>query len=186
MNALPAAVLALAIGWPVCAAAAENAEDAWRYEDDRVGLRLTARTADQTAAFYSARGFPPTMIELIRERCFLTTVVTNRGQDIVWLEPARWRFGSADGEIARFDRSWWNDQWEALEAPLPSRATFRWTLLPERLDLRPGETEGGNLTLPRVPGPFWLEARFATGAARDGAPLLIRVDGLRCPAEAGS
>jgi len=178
-------MIALAIGLPVCASAAESTEGTWSYEDDRIGLRLTARTSDQTVAFYTARGFPTSMIEVIRARCFLTTVVTNRSRDVVWLEPSRWRFGTADGEIARFDRSWWNAQWQALEAPLPSRATFRWTLLPERLDLRPDEGEGGNLTLPRVEGPFWVEARFATGPARNGQEILIRVEDLRCPADAG-
>lgn len=185
MNILPAALLALAVSLPVCATATENNQGAWSYEDDRVGLRLTARTADQTVAFYTARGFPPAMIDPIRERCFLTTIVTNRSQDVIWLEPARWYFGSPAGEITRFDRRWWNDQWQTLDAPLPSRSTFRWTLLPEQLDLRPGEAEGGNLTLPRVDGPFRLEARFATGPARDAAEILIRIDDLRCPAGAG-
>jgi len=184
MNILPAALLAVAITLPVCTAMADGTESTWRYEDHRVALRITARTADQTVAFYSARGFPRAMTELIRERCFLTTIVTNRSQDIVWLEPSRWRFGTANGEITRFDRNWWNTRWQALEAPLPSRATFRWTLLPERLDLRSDEAEGGNLTLPRIEGPFWLEARFATGAAREGEDILIRFENLRCPAEA--
>ena len=181
MNVLHAVLFAVAMCLAACVSAAESTEGTWRYEDDRVALRLTARTADQTVAFYTARGFPPAMIEPIRERCFLTTVVTNRSRDVVWLEPSRWRFGTPEGEISRFDRAWWNAHWQALEAPLPSRATFRWTLLPERLDLRPGETEGGNLTLPRVEGPFWLEARFATGPEREGSEILVRIDGLHCP-----
>ena len=153
------------------------------YEDARLVLRIQARTPEQTLAFYSARGFPQSMLDLIRKRCFVTVGVRNKSTDILRLEPARWKFGSAGAEIPRYDRTWWNRQWQALNAPLPSRSTFRWTLLPESLDLRPDEAEGGNITLPRVAAPFWLEASFDLDADRR-EEIRVRIEDLRCaPAE---
>jgi hypothetical protein len=67
-----------------------------------------------------------------------------------------------------------------MTAPLPSQSTFRWTLLPEVLDFRPDEAEGGNVTLERTGKAFALEARFAIGTDRKGGDIEVRIDGLRC------
>jgi hypothetical protein len=67
-----------------------------------------------------------------------------------------------------------------MAAPLPSQSTFRWTLLPEALDFRPDESEGGNITLERTAESFALEARFAVGADRTGGDIEVRLDGLHC------
>ena len=152
-----------------------------RFDNGRVRLHLHPRTPDQIAAFYEARGFPRAMVARLRAQCFITTTVRNLGDDIVWLEPARWEFRAADGRpIERLDRAYWKAQWAAMDAPLPARSTFRWTQLPESLDLRPGEGEGGNVILPRVAGGFSLIARFATGADRSGPAIIVRFRDLRC------
>jgi len=164
---------------PLLAAAAEQGQR--RFDDGRLRVHLHPRTPDQIAAFYEARGFPRAMIARLRAQCFITTTVRNLGDDIVWLEPARWEFRTADGRrIERLDRGYWKTQWAAMDAPLPARSTFRWTQLPESLDLRPGEGEGGNLILPRPAGRFSLIARFATGADRSGPAITVRFNDLRC------
>ena len=52
--------------------------------------------------------------------------------------------------------------------------------MPEQLDFRPDESEGGNILLPPGSGPFALEARFATGDGRHGPELSVRIDGIHC------
>ena len=156
------------------------------HDDNRFNLILVPRTPQQMAAFYEARGFPDAMIDLTRRYCFITVLLQNKTDDILWHELERWRFVTADGTaIARRSRDWWQAQWEAMRAPLPSRSTFRWTLLPQRLDFRPGEREGGNITLVRTGEPFRLSARFATGTDRSGEEIVLRLEGLRCAGEQG-
>lgn len=138
------------------------------------------RTPEQIAAFYIGRKFPAEMVADLRSRCFITVLIRNKGDDILWLDLSQWRFRSPAGAVGRFDRGYWHAHWEALDAPLPARATFRWTLLPEALDFRPGEAEGGNLVLPRTADPYTVEARFDTGAGRDGAPLRLRFEEVFC------
>jgi len=67
-----------------------------------------------------------------------------------------------------------------MNAPMASQSTFRWTLLPERLDFRPDEAEGGNLVLPREKGPFTLEAYFLAGADKAGEAIRVRLENLYC------
>lgn len=154
------------------------------HDDSRLNVILVPRTPQQMAAFYEGRRFPQAMIDLTRRYCFITVLLENKTDDILWHELERWRFVTADGTpVARRSRGWWQAQWEALEAPLPSRSTFRWTLLPERLDFRPGEREGGNITLAPTAEPLRLIARFATGADRTGEEIVLHLDGLRCAGE---
>lgn len=156
------------------------------HDDSRLNVTLVPRAPQQMAAFYEGRGFPDAMIDLTRRYCFITVVLQNKTEDILWHELERWRFVTADGTtIIRRTRDWWQTQWERMQAPLPSRSTFRWTLLPERLDFRPGEREGGNITLVRTGEPLRLIARFATGKERNGEEIELRLDGLRCAGDQG-
>lgn len=156
------------------------------HDDSRLNVTLVPRTPQQMAAFYEGRGFPDAMIDLTRRYCFITVVLQNKTDDILWHELERWRFVTADGTtIDRRTRDWWQAQWERMQAPLPSRSTFRWTLLPERLDFRPEEREGGNITLVRTGEPLRLIARFATGKERNGEEIVLRLDGLRCAGDQG-
>lgn len=176
-------ILLLALATVACVPAQARAiKDDQRpaYEDERLSLRLRPRTPEQVAAFYEARGFPQPMIDLIREQCFVTVGIHNKTGGILWHDLGRWRFIKPAGEIRRLDRNWWNRQWQAMEAPMPSRSTFRWTLLPEKLDFRPDEAEGGNITLPRSGDTFTLEAWFRVGTEGQGEDVLVRVENLRC------
>ena len=144
-------------------------------------LRASPWTSDQIAAFYEARGFPRTAIEALRQTCFVTVSFHNRNSAVVWLELSRWRFVDEQGrEVKRRDRAYWNALWEKLGVPMANRATFGWTQLPEVRDLQPSESVGGNVVLPS-PGRFRLEARFATGARKQGRDIVVILDDLFCP-----
>lgn len=150
------------------------------YEDADLQLRFYPRTPDQMSAFYEGRGFPPAMIALLRDYCFITVSLRNKGADVLWLDLAEWRFSDASGAVERIARSVWPPRWAAMAVPLASQSTFRWTLLPEVLDFQPDEREGGNVILVPPPGRFSLSARFVRGADRRGRVVQVRVDGLYC------
>lgn len=175
----------------VCAAGlcadtgAKLVDGVWTFRQPGLTIRLTPRTPDQMAAFYEARGFPESMVAASRDACFFTVGIHNTSDRIVWLDLDRWRFTGAAGAVRRLDRGWWKARWEALDAPLPSQSTFRWTLLPESLDFRPDEREGGNITLPRSGDTLRVEARFATGADKHGDAIVMTLDGLRCAEDTG-
>ena len=145
-----------------------------------VELQFKPRTPDQMSAFYEARGFPDAMIKPLHAQCFITVRVTNTGQQVVWLDLARWTFTANGKPLKRYHRNDWLEKWKKMGMPAAHRSTFRWTLLPERLDYQPGESEGGNIILPRVKGPVHLHAEFATGEDRKGPPVKLDFDNLRC------
>jgi hypothetical protein len=157
------------------------AADRGGYDAQGIVLHATPRTVDQTAAFYSGRGFPPAMIGRFTDVCFITVGMRHTRDDVVWLEPARWRVRDAHGgAVTRLDRAYWDRQWDALAAPRASRATFGWTLLPESRDMQPGESVGGNITVRRPVGPLSIEFHFLTGKSKDGTDVVARIDGLLC------
>ncbi|MEK7260559.1 MAG: hypothetical protein AAB068_00825 [Pseudomonadota bacterium] len=158
------------------------AAPAYADEDRDIVLHASPRTPDQIAAFYEARGFPRTAIEALTKTCFVTVSFHNRSGDVAWLELSRWRFVDEQGrEVKRRGRAYWNALWEKLGVPMANRATFGWTQLPEVRDLRPSEPVGGNVTLPPPSGRFRLEARFATGARKQGKDIVVILDDLSCP-----
>lgn len=141
---------------------------------------LEPRTPEQVSAFYAARGFPRQMVEILSNQCFITVRIHNTSDEVIWLELANWRF-IADGEpLTRLHRDAWKARWQAMDVPLSSQSTFRWTLLPETLDFQPGEREGGNIILPSSTGSISVRAEFATG--RDGKGPVIRrsFDNVHC------
>ena len=156
------------------------ADDPYAYTDERLTVRLTPRTPQQMAAFYEARGFQPAMIDVVSAQCFITVLIKNTSADIVWLDLAQWTFHDADGRLERRHRDDWRRQWQVLDIPLAHQSTFRWTLLPERLDFRPGEHEGGNIILPRTGRPITISARFDAGTDRSGKPILVELNNVRC------
>jgi hypothetical protein len=150
------------------------------FENDQLRLWLRPRTPNQMAAFYEARGFPRAMVKTLKGYCFITVGIRNKSQQVIWLDLAHWRFLNAQGEVERMPRQRWPAQWQAMGVPQAAQSTFRWTLLPEVLDFRPDEREGGNVVLRRVDGPFTLVARFAMGQDRQAGTIEVRVDNLHC------
>jgi hypothetical protein len=151
-----------------------------RAQDHALAIEFQPRTPEQMQAFYSARGFPQPMVALLAKQCFITVRVHNTSDRVVWLELADWRFSAGGKALHRRTREEWKSIWAEMEIPLASQSTFRWTLLPESLDFQPGEREGGNIILPPTVEPIRLQAQFATGSDRHGAPLRRSFDHLRC------
>ena len=161
-----------------CGVHAEDEE--LRHDSPRLTVQLGPRTPQQIAAFYEARGFQADMIEVLRQQCYLTVFIHNKSEDILWLDLQQWEFSTADGPVTRLDRHHWRERWQAMDIPLAHQSTFRWTLLPERLDFLPGEREGGNIILPRLDQPMRIRARFEAGADRSGTPVQVEFDRVEC------
>jgi len=166
------------------------------YEDKHIQLRLFPRTTEQMAAFFEARGFPAAMRAELESYCFITAVIKNKSNTVIWLDLNKWQFTSALfsplKKIQRIPRSQWPPLWEKMKIPMASQSTFRWTLLPEQLDFQPDESEGGNIILKKPKTPFTLTARFVvdeTGPdARqlDAQQIVARIDGLSCVDTSGA
>lgn len=149
-------------------------------ETDDLLVVVIPRTPEQMAAFYEARGFPAAAIALIRETCFLTVHIENRGDDILWLDLDRWRF-TADGKpLARIDPDDWETRWDSIELRQASRSTFGWTQLPALRDLHPDEPVGGNLVFPGTTGSLTITADFPSGADRHGQSISVGFGQLHC------
>lgn len=171
----------LLLGQP--AVAASLPDHARQIENSDFRLVLVPRSPEQIAAFYEARGFPRPALDLLRNLCFLTVGFKNRSRDIIWLELDRWQFYTDRSMVQRIHRREWPARWKRLDIPKNLQATFRWTLLPESLDFRPQEEEGGNIILPRIQTPLSLNASFPTGRNKQGRHLNITVDNLQCAAD---
>lgn len=130
-------------------------------------LRLVPRTPEQIAGFYEGRGFAAEAIDHVRSRCFVTALLRNYSDTVVWLELANWQFSGKDGPLQRVGRPQWKQEWTELGLPAAHQSTFSWTLMPESRDLRPEEPVGGNITLPPVSGPVTLKAVFYLGADKN-------------------
>lgn len=157
-------------------------ETRYEYENEQIHLRLGTRNPQQIAAFYEGRGFPRNVIDETGSACFVTIGISNKSQDIIWLDLSKWSFQRDGREIPRISRNDWKQRWQTMKVPLRVQSTFRWTLLPEILDFRPGEREGGNVTIPAGRQSFTLHAVFDTGAKREGPPIEIRSSNIWCPA----
>lgn len=150
------------------------------YEDELMRLRILPRSVEQMAAFFEARGFPARMIDELSRYCFFTVVLKNKSRDVIWLDMDQWHFVAGEQELRRIPRSLWPEQWAAMQIPLSAQSTFRWTLLPERLDFQVDESEGGNVIVERTDRPFSLLARFALGPTGDKGVRVARIDNLAC------
>lgn len=145
-----------------------------------VELSFTPRTPQQMAAFYEARRFPRAMIDILSQQCFITVRVHNKSKHVIWMELANWRFSSNGQPVQRYHRNDWKKRWQEMNMPQASQSTFRWTLLPEKLDYQPDEAEGGNIILPATDTPLTLELDFRTGQDAQGSVIHIHYENLYC------
>ena len=177
---MPSPRLALWFIAPLLASSLATAADALSYKSETLDVKLTPRTPQQMAAFYEARGFSREMIDSLNKHCFITVSIHNKSTDVIWLDLNQWQFKNAAGAVLRQDRTYWRERWTQMEIPLAHQSTFRWTLLPEQLDFRPGEYEGGNITLPRLGKPVSITAQFHPGEQRNGTPITVKFDNIHC------
>jgi len=149
-----------------------------------ITIDFTPRTADQMGSFYEARGFPVAMRNILKQQCFITVGILNTSDKKIWLNLSDWTFSSAGKIIKREHRDYWRSRWQEMAMPLSKQSTFRWTLIPEKLDYLPGEHEGGNIVLPFTKGYISVTATFATGDKQQGKPITITSDKLFCAEDA--
>ena len=161
-------------------AAAATATQPLEISNEHIRMQFAPRTPHQIMSFYEARGFPPEMIAILSQECFITVRIHNKSGDIVWLDLSNWHFSHEGKPLKRAHRNYWLDKWQKMNMPQASISTFRWTLLPESLDYLPDEEEGGNIILPRVTGPITLRATFATADKQHGPVIAIEYNGLNC------
>jgi hypothetical protein len=165
-----------------CTGQQPAASDRREIEHKLISFRLIMRKPENIAAFYEARGFETVALEKLRQPCFLSAIIRNHSDRVVWLELDNWRFTSEGREVLRFERSYWDQQWQQLNVPIAHRSTFGWTQLPEQRDLQPHEPVGGSMALQRTDKPLTLEAHFNTGPDKQGEAFVIRFEGLQCQA----
>lgn len=170
----------LAIILSITLAFESNAATLPQYDSPELAVGLTPRTPQQIAAFYEARGFNTSMVEKLKQQCFITVWIHNKSSQVIWLDLVLWRFSNSDGVIERRDRHYWKAVWNEMQIPLAHQSTFRWTLLPEILDFRPDEREGGNIILPRDDKPIQIQASFPTGADKSGTPIKVNFKNIQC------
>ncbi len=157
-----------------------KAKNKAQYANKQIKIGFSPRTAEQIAAFYEGRGFSKAMVNKLKQQCFITVGIHNKSHDVIWLDLANWTFKNANGEFKRFSRAYWKSVWKKMNIPLAHQSTFRWTLLPEALDFRPNEREGGNIILPFSDKPFTLQAHFKTKADKSGKAFTAQIKNLQC------
>jgi len=151
-------------------------------ENEHFRLRLSSRTPNQIAAFYEARGFPKFAVDEIKKACFIGIGLRNKTRDIVWFDLANWRITSPEGPVQRYLREDWKKRWQELGLEKRFQSTFRWTLMPEQLDFRAFEAEGGNITLPRTDKPLTITGEIIVGNNKSKL-VSIRFEGVRCASD---
>ncbi len=170
------AMASLVIAYPLQAKTRNIAQ----YSDTQIKIRFSPRTPQQIAAFYEGRGFSKAMVNILKQQCFITIGIRNKSQHIIWLDLEDWTFTNNNGQLKRLNRAHWLSVWQKMKIPLAHQSTFRWTLLPEKLDFRANEAEGGNIILPFSSKPFSLQACFKTKADKSGKPIIIRLNNIQC------
>lgn len=145
-----------------------------------IEIQFAPRTPNQMMSFYEARGFPPTMINILSDECFITVRIHNKHNEKIWHDLANWQFSQNGKPLKREHRNYWLDKWHSMNMPQASISTFRWTLIPETLDYLPDEEEGGNIILPRVNGPITVKASFPSGDNKQDPLITIEYKQLYC------
>ena len=153
-------------------------------ENEDMLMVLMPHSPEQIAAFYEARGFPKTALDLISKACFVTVHIENKSQRVIWMETATWHLSSDKQPLQRLGKDHWDTRWNKIDLPQANRATFGWTQLPVQRDLQPEEPVGGNIVLDGTIRKFNLEARFLTGRDKRGGMLEVRFQDIDCPKEA--
>lgn len=143
-------------------------------------LSISARTPEQIGAFYEARGFPKPAVDFLKQQCYLTVYFRNTSEDVIWLELDNWQFTTATSRLQRKDRQYWKQIWKDMGLEMRFQSTFRWTLMPEQLDFRPHEREGGNLILPYTPDAISLQATIRIQNADTQLRQMIKMDNIQC------
>ena len=137
--------------WVSCSA---MAGDSIRHRDNETGLlswqklesgfsiRLIQLLPDYVAAVYGARGLPPDMVKIMAGYCVFGTIVRNESQQSVSYRVGNWRYITDDGiEHPIKTKTDWINEWRQLGV------AFRWSILPDKQSLEPGDWNQGFTTV---------------------------------------
>ncbi len=172
--------LGVVIFFSVAGSMALAADKKLVFENEQIKVQLFPRSPNQMAGFYEAREFPKKMVDVLTGFCFMTAVIHNKTKDVFWLDLDSWKFVADSGEMKRVHRKQWPLRWKKMNIPMASQSTFRWTLLPEKLEFFPDEHEGGNVILISTQNVFSLRASFSVGKNKDKGSIMARIDNIRC------
>jgi len=142
-------------------------------------ISLTARTTNQTIAFYTGRGFPNSALDELKHVCFITIGIQNKGTKRVWYDLDNWNFTTEDGPVKRRLRHEWTERWDKIGMQKRFQSTFRWTLLPEKMGLYAHEGEGGNVTLIKTDKSITVTGTIVVGEA-DPLSYPIKIKNVYC------
>lgn len=154
--------------------------DKHEYEDKAVFLRFVEFTPAQIGSFYEGREFSKAAIEKLTAVCYVTVVVKNKTDDILWLDLAAWEFSLGGKIFTPLSRGYWQQQWDAIEMKKAHRATFGWTLMPQLRNLYPDEGVGGRIPIPMQSKPFSVTLNFPTGKNKQGKLKSLTINHLVC------
>ena len=155
-----------------------------RFENKFLRIRMAPRTPNQIAAFYEARGFPGFAINELRNVCFITVGVGNKSNNKLYHDLSQWEFTDSMGPVKRYLRTHWRQRWTELGLEKRFQSTFRWTLMPEKLDFYPQEGEGGNIIFPRTGRPVTIKAVVRIGTLDRQTIYNVIFNDVKCAEDA--
>jgi len=150
------------------------------YKDKDIFLRFIEFTPEQIAAFYHGREFSKKAINKLTQSCFVTVIIKNKTDDILWVDLDEWQFSQAGKQFNRQTRQYWQQQWDKVGLKKAHRATFGWTLMPTRRDLYPNEGVGGRIPIPMQDKPFSVTLNFPTAKNKKGKVKSIVMKNMIC------
>lgn len=157
-----------------------KAKSKYFYNSTALKVSLSPVPSEKVAAFYEGRGFSKEMVNTLKQKCFITIGIRNKSNNIILHDLSNWTYSNKNSEIKRIDREQWKLTWKKMNIPLSHQSTFRWTLLPEKLDFRSGEHEAGNITLPFSDKPFSLNATFTEINNKVKKNIYIKIQDIHC------
>jgi len=119
----------------------------WQQLEPGFSMRLIQLLPDYVAAVYGARGLPPAIVEIMAGYCVFGTIVRNESQHPVSYRVADWRYITDDGiEHPVKTKTDWINEWQDMGV------AFRWSILPDKQNLEPGDWNQGFTTVLLPPG----------------------------------
>lgn len=119
----------------------------WELREPGMSLRLVQRHPDQTRAFFLARGFSTTEVELIAQSCVFQTVFRNMApadsKGVLEYDLRTWRVHTGEQSQTMRMREDWAQIWASKDVAKPARIAFEWALFPTQQVYHPGDYNWG-------------------------------------------
>lgn len=156
----------------------------WELREPGMSVRLVQRHPDQTRAFFLARGFSATEVELIAQSCVFQTVFKNtapvESQGLLEYDLRTWRVhNGAQSQTLRM-REDWAQIWASKDVAKPARIAFEWALFPTQQVYHPGDYNWGMSVFGLLP-----DSRFdlALSWQQFGTAHSARIPNIHCAAD---